>query len=102
MSPHVSPNKTIEGMAGGVLFAFVVATIFSIIFSISINYFYLIIALTVIFSIFGDLVESMLKRVSHVKDSGRIIPGHGGVLDRIDSLAYTAPVFFHLVYYILY
>lgn len=93
MSPHVSPNKTIEGMAGGVLFAFVIATIYSNIFSISINYFYLIIALTVIFSIFGDLVESMLKRVSHVKDSGRIIPGHGGVLDRIDSLLAAFPIF---------
>jgi len=51
---------------------------------------------------FGDIVMSSIKRDIGVKDMGNSIPGHGGVLDRIDSLAYTAPVFFHLVYYIAY
>ena len=50
----------------------------------------------------GDVVISAIKRDKGIKDMGNSIPGHGGVFDRIDSLAYTAPVFFHLVYYIAY
>lgn len=102
MAPHVSPNKTIEGLVGGIIAAFVVgwgaATWFNIEFS-SWPVMAFITLVTVVISVLGDLVESMFKRVSGIKDSSNIIPGHGGVLDRIDSLTAAFPVF-TLLYFI--
>ncbi|MDB1124613.1 phosphatidate cytidylyltransferase [Vibrio algarum] len=96
MAPNVSPNKTIEGLVGGIVVALVVgwltASFFDIHFS-SFTSMVIITLVTVIISVLGDLVESMLKRVSGIKDSSNIIPGHGGVLDRIDSLTAAFPVF---------
>lgn len=96
MAPAVSPNKTIEGLVGGIVTAMLVgywvAEWFGIQFS-SMPVMLLIILLTVVISVLGDLVESMFKRVSGIKDSSKIIPGHGGILDRIDSLAAAFPVF---------
>ncbi|OBT16880.1 CDP-diglyceride synthetase [Vibrio sp. UCD-FRSSP16_10] len=96
MAPHVSPNKTIEGLIGGIIVALLVgwgvATWFELQFSTP----WLMILLTlvtVIISVLGDLVESMFKRVAGIKDSSNIIPGHGGVLDRVDSLTAAFPVF---------
>lgn len=103
MAPHVSPNKTVEGLIGGVVVALVVgwgtAQLFGISFS-STTSMVMITLVTVIISVLGDLVESMFKRVSGVKDSSQIIPGHGGVLDRIDSLTAAFPVF-SLLYFTL-
>lgn len=95
--PHVSPNKTIEGSLGGVVSAVLVAAIFMLIRpQVARPYnFLIILVLTVIFSIagqFGDLVESAIKRHFGVKDSGKFIPGHGGVLDRFDSLLFVFPL----------
>ena len=102
MAPKVSPNKTIEGLIGGVIIAFGVAWLaadwFDVFFSGPFSMF-LIILCTVVISVLGDLVESMFKRVSGIKDSSNIIPGHGGVLDRIDSLTAAFPVF-TLLYFI--
>ncbi|USD65911.1 phosphatidate cytidylyltransferase [Vibrio sp. SCSIO 43136] len=96
MAPHVSPNKTIEGLVGGIIAAFVVgiaaANWFELQFS-SWWQFGVITLATVIISVLGDLVESMFKRVAGIKDSSNIIPGHGGVLDRVDSLTAAFPVF---------
>ncbi|WP_114766491.1 phosphatidate cytidylyltransferase [Vibrio rhodolitus] len=96
MAPHVSPNKTIEGLIGGLVTALLVgwgtAEWFDIEFA-SVVAFVAITLVTVIISVLGDLVESMFKRVSGIKDSSNIIPGHGGVLDRIDSLTAAFPVF---------
>lgn len=102
MAPHVSPNKTIEGLVGGVVIAIVVgwatAHWFEIEFSSPIAMI-MITLVTVVISVLGDLVESMFKRVSGIKDSSNIIPGHGGVLDRIDSLTAAFPVF-ALLYFV--
>lgn len=96
MAPAVSPNKTVEGLVGGACLAVFVtwlgAQLLSIPFT-SIGQLLLIAIVTVIISVLGDLVESMFKRVSGIKDSGNILPGHGGILDRIDSLTAAIPVF---------
>ena len=87
------PGKTIEGALG----AFVLNCIFSFFLSfyVSIEPILLISAsiLITLLSIFGDLYESLLKRMSGLKDSGSIIPGHGGILDRVDGLCPTLPLF---------
>ncbi len=96
MAPKVSPNKTIEGLLGGLVAALIVGWLvagwFDIAFSGSVSML-LITLCTVVISVLGDLVESMFKRVSGIKDSSHIIPGHGGLLDRIDSLTAAFPVF---------
>ena len=101
--PKVSPNKTWEGFLGAVItiticsgfaaplltpLTFELGLIFGFIISIS--------------GFFGDVVISSVKRDLEIKDSGNLIPGHGGILDRIDSLMYTAPLFFHMIYYFSY
>lgn len=96
MAPAVSPNKTIEGLVGGLIAAGIVGWFFSDWFSIqftSVPVMLVTIFVTVVISVLGDLVESMFKRVSGIKDSSNIIPGHGGILDRIDSLTAAFPVF---------
>ncbi|MFX3845898.1 phosphatidate cytidylyltransferase [Streptococcus suis] len=94
--PKVSPNKTVEGFAGGILSAVVVAIIFLIVDkSLLAGYSFGMMLLVVIFSIFsqfGDLVESAIKRHFGVKDSGKIIPGHGGILDRFDGMIFVFPI----------
>ncbi|WP_117233488.1 phosphatidate cytidylyltransferase [Vibrio maerlii] len=96
MAPKVSPNKTIEGLVGGIIAALVVgwftAGWFDIHFTSAWSMIVITLA-TVVISVLGDLVESMFKRVSGIKDSSNLIPGHGGILDRIDSLTAAFPVF---------
>jgi len=96
LAPNISPNKTIEGLIGGI----VTSIIFSIFLyyylfniNISIVNWILIILTLMIFANLGDLVESKLKRVANIKDSGNILPGHGGMLDRLDSHLVVIPTF---------
>lgn len=96
LAPQVSPGKTWEGVYGALaasaLFAFGYAWFLDL-RADAFTGFILVCLVTVLFSIVGDLLESLLKRQSGLKDSGALIPGHGGVLDRADSLLAAAPVF---------
>lgn len=97
--PNVSPNKTWEGLIGGLFISMLFAYLFNKYVSLNIKYFTLIICslITMLSSILGDLTESMLKREAGMKDSGNLIPGHGGILDRIDSLIAAIPIFSCLI-----
>lgn len=97
MAPKVSPNKSMEGLYGGLalgLLMVVLVSVFKLHYTgMQLLYFVVLSGITIVASVFGDLFESMLKRQAGVKDSGTILPGHGGVLDRIDSLLSATPLF---------
>ncbi len=93
MFPRISPNKTWEGTIGGVLFTILVAFIFHYFLGLYSTLQWFIIAIIIgIFGTIGDLVESLLKRSIHVKDTGTLLPGHGGLLDRFDSFTFHLPL----------
>ncbi|MFC7784338.1 MULTISPECIES: phosphatidate cytidylyltransferase [unclassified Rossellomorea] len=97
--PEISPNKTIEGFVGGIICAIVVGVIMTFFTDLDMSIPKLIIV-TGILSVFGqvgDLVESALKRHYKVKDSGHLLPGHGGMLDRFDSLLFVFPLLHFLL-----
>lgn len=94
--PNVSPGKSWEGVAGAMIATFITALIAIDLLNISSTQSFLFIfvtLVTVVYSVVGDLSESMFKRMANMKDSGNILPGHGGILDRIDSLTSGLPVF---------
>ena len=96
LAPRVSPGKTREGLYGGLLAATLVTLLPLLYFGVPYHlwiYTFLLSWLTILFSVLGDLFESMLKRSENLKDSGKLLPGHGGLLDRIDSITAAAPVF---------
>jgi phosphatidate cytidylyltransferase len=94
LAPEVSPGKTWEGVLGGIALSAVVAVAGSAWFALPLYSFVPLCLAAVAFSIVGDLTESLLKRFAGVKDSGTLFPGHGGVMDRIDSVTGAAPVLF--------
>ncbi|SFI91799.1 phosphatidate cytidylyltransferase [Kaistella treverensis] len=99
MAPKISPKKTWEGFAGGVFFTLIIGYFIEMRFPDLRGNFIIVGFLVSVFAPFGDLVESQLKRNFGVKDSGNIIPGHGGILDRLDSFIICAPVVY--LYFIL-
>lgn len=102
IAPNISPKKTTEGFIGGVLTTVVLAILLRFLSGFSIPF---AIASGLIIScsgFVGDLVMSAVKRDLGVKDASQLIPGHGGILDRVDSLTYTAPLFFHFTAYCFY
>ena len=92
IAPAISPNKTWSGLIGGVLASMGIGIISAMIFPGSIIFFLIISVLISIVEQISDLVESKFKRIFGVKDSGDIIPGHGGVLDRLDGMILVAPL----------
>lgn len=93
--PYVSPRKTWEGFWGGAFFVIIAALACNHYFTFMNLTDWLVTAFIIIFfGTFGDLTESLLKRSVHIKDSGNILPGHGGMLDRFDSFLLAAPVYF--------
>lgn len=95
---RISPGKTWEGSAGGVTCALLAVLLFSRRFTVLSTYLWVAIALTVVVTgTYGDLFKSMLKRSAHVKDAGHLLPGHGGILDRFDSLLGSAPFVYALL-----
>ncbi len=101
LCPSISPNKSVEGLIGGFAGSVAGALIFKLALFPAITLAdSIFLALIVgVIGPFGDLAESLLKRSSGVKDSGALIPGHGGILDRIDSILFTAPVVFYFAFF---
>lgn len=102
LSPTISPNKTIEGSLGGILGSLACSLIYA--FAMNVNSKLQIVILSILVSIIsqiGDLVASKIKRMANIKDYGSIFPGHGGVLDRFDSIILSAPVIYYFTQYFL-
>ncbi|HEX3038503.1 MAG TPA: CDP-archaeol synthase [Oscillospiraceae bacterium] len=106
LCPQISPNKTIEGVIGGFVLNIIAMMLFGYLFhaiwyaySVEISYITLLLIGigSTIMSILGDLSFSLIKRSCHIKDFGQAIPGHGGILDRFDSVIFVAPFVFYLV-----
>ena len=98
LCPNLSPKKTIEGSIGGILSALIVSIVFGLIAHISIFPHIIIMAvLGSIMSQLGDLTASAFKRKMDIKDFGNLIPGHGGILDRFDSVLFTAPTIYYYI-----
>ena len=99
LAPSISPKKTVEGSIGGLLLALLSAVILRLLLFPELSWLHilLIAAVVAIFGTIGDLFESSLKRQAGVKDSGKLIPGHGGILDRIDSFLLAVPAVYLLL-----
>ncbi len=101
--PHLSPNKTIEGSIGGIVGTIVTCIAYTLLFNYifttthNVAYSAIIGFACSIFAQFGDLTASSIKRLTGVKDFGNLIPGHGGILDRFDSILFTAPIVYIII-----
>ncbi|MGN0394867.1 MAG: phosphatidate cytidylyltransferase [Coprococcus sp.] len=108
MSPKLSPKKSVEGLIGGIIGSGILGVIFGILYN---NFvaemnmapliFAAIGAVAAIPAVIGDLAASAIKRNNDIKDYGKLIPGHGGILDRFDSIIFTAPIVYYLIIYML-
>lgn len=108
MSPKLSPKKSVEGAVGGVIGAAVLTIIYGFIFKSNMHadvpYIFMmagICAAGALISMVGDLAASAIKRNFEIKDYGKLIPGHGGILDRFDSVIFTAPIIYYLCLYLI-
>ena len=100
LAPGISPNKTWEGLVGATIVTFVVTLLIQVIFKVhpwTVGRAFWLAAIVCVAAPLGDLAESMIKRDLGVKDMGRVMPGHGGVLDRIDGLLFVAPAAYYLL-----
>lgn len=107
MSPVLSPKKSVEGAVGGVVGTFLLTALYCSVFrgqmgitGVQVWLFSVISAVGGVFSMIGDLSASAIKRNHEIKDYGKLIPGHGGILDRFDSMIFTAPAIYYLTEYL--
>ena len=103
LSPRISPNKTVEGALGGLALALVVGAVFEMLFIHNVSFWGSLgfAAVTAAAGQIGDLFESALKRAGGIKDSGHLLPGHGGILDRLDGVIFAAPVAYYFKEFLL-
>ncbi len=101
LAPSISPNKTLEGAMGGFLGALMVSLAMGLLFQQNVPVVIMIGALLGINGQLGDLIESKIKRVAGVKDSGHIMPGHGGLLDTVDSIVANLPVVYYFLVWVI-
>jgi len=103
LAPEISPGKTVAGMYGALVSGLVCGAALSLLYGFQLMValdFVLLSVLTVLLSIYGDLFFSVVKRQSGVKDSGTLLPGHGGILDRVDSVIAAIPFFYGCIYFV--
>ena len=91
MAPHISPNKTVEGLLGGIAGTVILCTALAAALRFHVGTAFAMSLVVAVLAPMGDLVESYIKRACDIKDSGNILPGHGGMMDRFDSLLFAAP-----------
>ncbi|MDD3338909.1 MAG: phosphatidate cytidylyltransferase [Lachnospiraceae bacterium] len=101
MAPVLSPKKSVEGAVGGVLGAALLGAIYAAVTGRDVLMFAVICAVGALISMVGDLAASAIKRNQNIKDYGALIPGHGGILDRFDSVIFTAPIIYFLAVVLL-
>lgn len=108
LAPVLSPKKTVEGSLGGIIGSAVLSAVYGLLMCINVGEPYFIIAIFAVIgaagsaiSQIGDLAASGIKRNYEIKDYGNLIPGHGGILDRFDSVIITAPIVFYLAYFLI-
>ena len=101
LCPAISPGKTIEGFIGGLVLVLIVTITIAHVYFTEVSTLALAILALIMscIGVMGDLTESLIKRTMGIKDSGQILPGHGGILDRVDSLLLSTPVLFYVIHY---
>ena len=101
MAPVLSPKKSVEGAVGGVVGAALLGAVYAAVFHEPAAEYAVICAIGALISMVGDLAASAIKRNQGIKDYGKLIPGHGGILDRFDSVIFTAPVIYYMSLFLL-
>lgn len=108
MAPKLSPKKSVEGAAGGIIGTVLLTILYGFVFqkqmALSVEYIFILAGITAVggvISMIGDLTASAIKRNYDVKDYGKLIPGHGGILDRFDSVIFTAPIIYYLARFLV-